>query len=123
MYWRNKMINQILVVEDEAITALDLRFQLEDAGYKVFVADNAEDAYSICSKEEIDLVVADINIKGDVNGIEMAEKLSYDDIKIIFLSANPNNVDINLKNQEDPIYIKKPINITDFITILHENFD
>ncbi|RAP48471.1 MAG: hypothetical protein BZ135_00620 [Methanosphaera sp. rholeuAM6] len=117
------MINQILVVEDEAITALDLRFQLEDAGYKVFVADNAEDAYSICSKEEIDLVVADINIKGDVNGIEMAEKLSYDDIKIIFLSANPNNVDINLKNQEDPIYIKKPINITDFITILHENFD
>lgn len=117
------MINQILVVEDEAITALDLKFQIEDEGYKVFIADNAEDAYKICSKEEIDLVVADINIKGNVNGIEMAEKLSYDDIKIIFLSANPNNVKINLKNNEEPIYVKKPINISDFITIIKEKFE
>ena len=114
------MVKQILVVEDEAITALDVRFQLEDAGYNVFVADNAADAYDICDKEEIDLVVADINIKGDVDGIEMAEKISQDDIKVVFLSANPNNVDIHLKNDEEPIYIKKPINISDFIKVIND---
>ena len=114
------MAKQILVVEDEAITALDVRFQLEDAGYNVFVADNAADAYDICDKEEIDLVVADINIKGDVDGIEMAEKISQDDIKVVFLSANPNNVDIHLKNDEEPIYIKKPINISDFIKVIND---
>lgn len=117
------MTIQILVVEDEAITALDIKFQLEDAGYTVFVADNASDAYDICEKENIDLVVADINIKGDVDGIEMAENLSQKDIKIVFLSANPNNVDIHLKNDEDPIYVKKPINISDFIEIINDLFN
>lgn len=116
------MTKQILVVEDEAITALDIKFQLEDAGYTVFVADNANDAYDICNKEDIDLVVADINIKGEVDGIEMAETLSQDDISIIFLSANPNNVEINLKGGIEPVYIKKPININDFIKILNEKF-
>ncbi len=116
------MTKQILVVEDEAITALDIKFQLEDAGYTLFVADNANDAYDICNKEDIDLVVADINIKGEVDGIEMAETLSQDDINIIFLSANPNNVEINLKDGIEPIYIKKPININDFIKIVNEKF-
>lgn len=115
------MTKQILVVEDEAITALDIRFQLEDLGYKVFVTDNAKDAFDICNDNDICLVVADINIKGDVDGIEMAEKLSYNDIKIIFLSANPNNVKIHLKDDETPVYIKKPINIGEFTHIVEEN--
>ncbi len=114
------MSKKILVVEDEAITALDVKFQLEDNGFTVFVADNAKDAYDICDKEDIELVVADINIKGDVDGIEMAEKISQDDIKVVFLSANPNNVKINLKNDDEPIYIKKPINISDFTKVIND---
>lgn len=112
------MAKKILIVEDEAITALDIKFQLEDLGYEACVVDNAVDAFDLCDKEEIDLVVADINIKGDINGIQMAEQLSKDDIKIIFLSANPNNVKINLKNDEEPIYTKKPVNIRDFTEII-----
>lgn len=113
-------MSKILVVEDEAITALDVKFQLEDKGFTVFVADNANDAYEICDKEDIDLLVADINIKGNVDGIEMAEKISQKDIKVVFLSANPNNVKINLKNDQEPIYIKKPINISDFIKVIND---
>lgn len=111
------MVNSILIVEDEAITALDVKFQLEDKGFQVFMADNADDAFKISDENSIDLVVADINIKGNMNGIEMAERLSQRDIKIIFLSANPDNVPINLKDQE-VIYVKKPININDFTKVI-----
>lgn len=111
------MSNSILIVEDEAITALDIKFQLEDKGFQVFISDNAQDAFKICEENQIDLVVADINIKGDMNGIQMAEELSQNDIKIIFLSANPDNVPINLKNQE-VVYVKKPVNINEFTEIL-----
>lgn len=117
------MSRQILVVEDEAITALDIKFQLEDAGFKVFVTDNADDAFKVCDEEDIDLLVADINIKGDMDGIQMAEKISYRDINVIFLSANPNNVQINLKNNEKAEYIKKPININEFTEIVSKLFD
>lgn len=112
------MSDSILIVEDEAITALDIKFQLEDNGYVVFIADNAADAFTCCDEEDVDLVVADINIKGDVNGIEMAEKISEMGIRVIFLSANPNNIPITLSNDEKPLYIKKPINIHDFTRII-----
>lgn len=108
----------ILVVEDEAITALDVRFQLEDKGYTVFVSDNAEKAFEISEEEDIDLLVADINIKGEINGIEMAEEISKKGIKVIFLSANPNNVSIKLEGQEEVLYVKKPININDFSEVI-----
>lgn len=108
------MSHKILLVEDEAIIALDIRFKLEDLGYTVFTADNGKDGIEICEKENPDLIVADINIKGDMNGIEMAEILSQKGFKVIFLSANPNNIEINLKEGEELIYIKKPLNINDF---------
>lgn len=117
------MTNKILLVEDEAIIALDIRFKLEDLGYAVFVADNAADAIDICEKENPDLIIADINIKGDMNGIEMAEFLSPKGFKVIFLSANPDNVDINLKDGEELIYIKKPLNINDFTETINKIFE
>lgn len=113
------MSKKILVVEDEAITALDLKFQLEDRGFEAFIADNAEDATKICQEENPDLIITDIQIKGDVDGVELAKKLSKEGFEIIFLSANPDNHDIVLENNDEPLYIKKPISTDDLMNIVN----
>lgn len=115
------MSKKILIVEDEAITALDMRFELEDLNYKVYTADNAEASFKICEKYHPDLILVDINIKGDMNGLEMAEILADKGYKIIFLSAYEANKE-NFKNTKDSLYLNKPIDIHELAEII-ENDD
>ena len=64
-------VYKILVVEDEAITALNLKMDLESLGYEVIgTVDNGADAISIALEKFPDFVMMDIRLKGDVSGIE-----------------------------------------------------
>lgn len=45
------MINEILIVEDEAIVLLDMKLELEGIGYTVYSADNGLDAIKTSSRE------------------------------------------------------------------------
>ena len=66
----------ILVVEDDAVIALDLQLQLEDMGYRVVgPADSAAQALALAQHHRPDLVLMDINIRGPVNGVQAAEQL------------------------------------------------
>ena len=59
------MNEKILVVEDEAITALDLKFILMGLGYDVVdVVDNGQDAIDSAKELSPDLVIMDIKLKG-----------------------------------------------------------
>lgn len=83
------MNEKILVVEDEAITALDLKFILMGLGYDVVdVVDNGQDAIDSAKELSPDLVIMDIKLKGEINGIVAAEEISKFNIPIIFASAN-----------------------------------
>ena len=83
------MNEKILVVEDEAITALDLKFILLGLGYDVVdVVDNGQDAIDSAKELSPDLVIMDIKLKGEINGIVAAEEISKFNIPIIFASAN-----------------------------------
>ena len=83
------MNEKILVVEDEAITALDLKFILMGLGYDVVdVVDNGQDAIDSAKELSPDLVIMDIKLKGEINGIVAAEEISKFNIPIIFVSAN-----------------------------------
>lgn len=58
------MNNKILIVEDELITAVDIKFQLEDWGYEVVgIALSGENAIKLAKEEQPDLVLMDINLK------------------------------------------------------------
>ena len=62
--------NKILIVEDELITATDMRFTLEDMGYEVVgTASTGEKAIEISKNENLDVVLMDVNLKGKMNGI------------------------------------------------------
>ena len=83
------MNERILIVEDEAITALDLKYSLEELGYEVIdTVDTGQDAIDTAAETIPDVVLMDIKLKGDMEGIEAAEVISELRIPIVYLTAN-----------------------------------
>jgi len=82
--------NRVLVVEDEIIIAMEIKATLKKLGYEVpGIAANGIDAIELSKKTEPDLVLMDIRLKGDMDGIEAAEKImGLYDIPVIFLTGN-----------------------------------
>jgi PAS domain S-box-containing protein len=83
------MGSKILVVEDERITAEDIKSGLESAGYKVpALVSSGKDAIEKAGELKPDLVLMDIKLKGKMDGIAAAGqiKLLYD-IPVIYLTA------------------------------------
>ncbi len=107
------MKNTILIVEDESITALDLKFTLEELGYKVIdITDNGQDAINIAAETSPDLTIMDINLKGEMNGIDAAKKLSELNLPVIFLTAYTDDDTFNKIINDLSVYgfISKPFN-------------
>ena len=107
------MKNTILIVEDESITALDLKFTLEELGYYVIdITDNGQDAINIAAETSPDLTIMDINLKGEMNGIEAAKKLSELNLPVIFLTAYTDDDTFNKIINDLSVYgfISKPFN-------------
>lgn len=102
---------RILVVEDEAIVALDIRQRLEKMGYVVVAtAATGEAALTCVRSSPPDLVLMDIQIKGDFDGIETARRTrEFLDIPIVFLTANSDRATINRAKATGPLaYLLKP---------------
>jgi len=63
----------VLVVEDEPFVRLDIVMTFDDAGFTVHEASSAEDAIAILEREpEIRVVFTDIELRGTMDGIELA---------------------------------------------------
>jgi DNA-binding response OmpR family regulator len=79
----------ILIVEDEAIVALELKYRLTKLGYDVCgTASTGSKAIQIAENYKPDLALMDVQIKGSLNGIEVASLLKDKfGIPSIFLSA------------------------------------
>jgi two-component system, cell cycle sensor histidine kinase and response regulator CckA len=80
---------QILVVEDERLVATAIQNELEQFGYQVSgIASSAREAVESAIEHKPDLVLMDIHLKGETDGIEAARKIhSYCDVPIVYLSA------------------------------------
>lgn len=81
--------SKVLVVEDEGIIAMDIRRQLEDFGYQVVAtAFSGGQAITLAEQHKPDLVLMDIVLKGDMDGINAAHAISDSlHIPVIFLTA------------------------------------
>ena len=81
---------KILVVDDEEPIRLLYQQELEEEGYAVEVAANAQEAFDILDKTPVDLVILDIKMPG-MNGIEAMHKIvgKNKNIPIIVNSAYP----------------------------------
>lgn len=110
---------KILVVEDEGLIALDIESHLIDLGYQVpGIAETGADAILLALKTQPDLVLMDIRLKGNIDGIEAAAKITDKlDIPIIFLTAFADAETLNSAKQVSPFgYILKPFDPMDLRT-------
>ena len=80
----------LLLVEDEAVIAMQERMALEALGYSVVLAYSGEEAIAATKMAPvIDLILMDIDLGQGINGMEAARQiLARKDIPIIFLSTN-----------------------------------
>jgi signal transduction histidine kinase len=102
---------RLLIVEDERIVAMDLRKRLEKMGHTVIenVA-NGNDALKLAAEHHPDLILMDIRIEGDKDGIDTAS-IIHNTLHIphIFLTAHSDQSTIDRAKQTDPDgYILKP---------------
>ena len=104
----------ILIVEDESIIALNLKYDLEDLGYNVIgIVDTGDDAIDNAVEHRPDLTIMDINLKGEINGIQAAKKILALDLAVIYLTANSDDITFNetLSTSPASAFIPKPYNI------------
>lgn len=79
---------KILIVEDEALTSMEIEACLEMWGYSSVTAFSGEEAIETALTEEPDLILMDIIIGGKINGIMAAEEIKKEiEVPILFLSA------------------------------------
>lgn len=102
---------KILVIEDEFITAADLIGTLEHMGFIVpDSTDTGEKVLDLAVKHSPDLILMDINLKGEMSGIEAAEEIQKKlDIPIVFLTGQSDEATIMKAIESEPYgYIIKP---------------
>lgn len=111
--------NNILVVEDEAIVSKDIQQSLKKLGYNVVgAAATGEKAISLAHENNPDLVLMDIMLKGDMSGIEAAEKIKEElKIPVIYLTAYADENTLAKAKVTEPYgYIIKPFKEIDLHT-------
>ena len=104
--------NTILIVEDEMIIAANLSLQLTHLGYDVIgIIPRAEDVLVQISKQTPDIILMDINLKGELDGIEVVHLIQKEyKIPIIYLTANSNEAHFNRAKETNPYgFVSKPL--------------
>jgi DNA-binding response OmpR family regulator len=113
------MPKEILIVDDEPGVVAAIQFLMEQQGHNVLIAERGEDALDLIYKYRPDLVILDIMLPG-ISGWEVCEitrlNPDYRDVKIIFLTARGDKVEIarGLALGADA-YITKPFSNDQFI--------
>lgn len=101
----------ILVVEDDLITAAAISQCLEDAGYQVVgVVSSGQEAIDQTANIQPDLVLMDIKLKGSMNGVLVTQQIqSRFDIPVIYLTALSDDATLKRILHSQPHgYIVKP---------------
>ncbi len=85
---------KILIVEDEALIAMDLEFVLEEIGHTIVaIAANSSDAIMLATKFKPDLALVDIHLQDGVTGIVVAEAISrLGKTFVVFTTANASRI-------------------------------
>ncbi|MBN2415306.1 PAS domain S-box protein [bacterium] len=101
----------ILVVEDERITAEDVKYRLTALGYTVTeTVVSGEDALKTLEHTLPDLILMDIELKGSLNGVATAEIILRDySVPVVFLTAYADKTTIEKAKKTEPYgFILKP---------------
>jgi diguanylate cyclase (GGDEF)-like protein/PAS domain S-box-containing protein len=111
----------ILIVEDEKIIALDLQRRLERFGYSVVgMASEGQEAVSLARERSPDIILMDIMLAGSMDGIEAARQIRLQlGIPVIFLTAYTDEKTLERAKEVEPFgYILKPFKERELYTTI-----
>lgn len=120
--------NKILIVEDELLIAKDISLILDKEGYETTIGiTNVVDAIAALDSEDFNLVLIDIKLRNDSNGIDVGDYLlKKDTIPFIYITSNSDNITMSRVKDTRPhgIIIKpyKPIDIQTTVSIVLNNY-
>jgi len=112
---------KILVVEDERIIAMDIRNSLKRMGYEVVgIASSGEQSLEKVAEMKPHLVLMDIILKGEMDGIEAGEKILHEfKIPVVYLTSHTDPSTLERAKQTNPFgYVVKPFEERDLHTTL-----
>lgn len=107
---------KVLVVEDESITAMSLKNKLQNIGYQMpVIVDSGEDAIKAAIEIKPDIILMDIALKGNIDGIQAAKEISAQyQVPIIFITAHHDEDSFHRAKVSVPYaFLAKPYEIRD----------
>jgi CheY-like chemotaxis protein len=113
----------IMVVEDEGVVSIDIRNMLQKAGYSVAaVAFEGKEAIMKAEQSNPDLILMDIGLKGEMDGIETAKRIRDRFlIPVVFLTGFADDNTMAKAKEANPSgFIIKPINEGELNKILDD---
>lgn len=102
----------IFVLEDEALVSLEIQERLQSFGYKVCgAASSGEEAIEMLEKIKPDMALIDIRLKGELNGIDVAEIMREKHrIPYVFLTSYSDKTTVEKAKMTYPFaYLLKPV--------------
>jgi len=112
---------QVLVIEDKGIVGIHIKKIIEAMGHKVLiVVKNGEDALKVAAKNRVDLLISDIRIEGEMDGVscskELQEKYST---PVIFITAYRDVATLKRASDVDFVgYLVKPFREDELQTVI-----
>ncbi len=116
---------RILVVEDESLVGRDIRNMLRGLGHDVVdVVSRGDDAVRLAAAASPDLVLMDIVLKGEIDGITAAERIWEEcGVPIIYLTAYADETTLSRAKMTEPFgYILKPFDERELQTAIEMAF-
>ncbi|MFB6344419.1 MAG: response regulator [bacterium] len=111
----------VMLVEDAGIVARDIDQTVSQAGFDVpWKFSSAEEALDWIKKETPDLILMDIQLSGEMDGIEATHEITENwDIPVVFLTAYSNKETIDQVRETGAIaYLIKPLEKEDLLSII-----
>ncbi len=105
-------MKKVIIIEDELILAMVNKQIIENLGFIVIgTVSNGEDAVSMVKKLSPDLLLMDIMIDGDIDGIEAMQVIrSFSDVPVIYVTGNSDPRAIARAEETDYIaFLTKPL--------------
>lgn len=111
----------ILIVEDEFIIAQALKFDLEENGISVCgIAARGDNAIELAKQHKPDLIMMDISINGDMDGIDTAKRiLQTQQTKIVFMTGYENSdFKERIKQFKHNHFLSKPVDVEMILSLI-----
>ncbi len=112
---------RILIVEDEGLIARDIENMVKNADYEVCgVVSTGEEAIEKAKKTQPDLILMDIILRGNMDGVEAAERIrDHFNIPVIYLTAHTDENTLDRAKLTEPQgYTLKPVEQKELLTVI-----